>query len=137
LWGYVAHPSQSRSSAKGQYLFVGGRYVRDRSLSHALAEAYRGLLMVGRLPVAFLHLELPPEEVDVNVHPTKIEVRFRDSQRVYSQLLSTVRQTFLASDLHARLQAPAAPPEPASSPLPAEPPRAQATFDLAGPSADR
>ncbi len=106
IWGYVAHPSQSRSSNKGQYLFIGGRYVRDRSLGHALTEAYRGLLMVGRSPVAFLHLELPPEEVDVNVHPTKMEVRFRDSQRVYSQLLSTVRQTFLSSDLHAKLQTP-------------------------------
>ena len=106
LWGYVAHPSQSRSSNKGQFLFIGGRYVRDRSLAHALNEAYRGLLMVGRNPVAFLHLEMPPEEVDVNVHPTKIEVRFRDSQRIYSQLLSTVRQTFLASDLHSRLQSP-------------------------------
>jgi DNA mismatch repair protein MutL len=106
LWGYVAHPSQSRSSAKGQYLFVGGRYVRDRSLGHALSEAYRGLLMVGRMPVVFLHLEMPAEEVDVNVHPTKVEVRFRDSHRVYSQLLSTVRQTFLGSDLHTQLQTP-------------------------------
>jgi DNA mismatch repair protein MutL len=105
LWGYVAHPSQSRSSTKGQFLFLGGRFVRDRSLGHALGEAYRGLLMVGRNPVAFLHLEIPPEEVDVNVHPTKIEVRFRDPQRVYSHLLSTLRQTFLSSDLHARLQA--------------------------------
>ena len=105
LWGYVAHPSQSRSTAKGQFLFLGGRYVRDRSLSHALNEAYRGLLMVGRMPVAFLHLEIPPDEVDVNVHPTKVEVRFRDSHRVYSHLLSTLRQTFLKSDLHARLQA--------------------------------
>lgn len=113
IWGYVAHPSQSRSTAKGQFLFVAGRYVRDRSLAHALTEAYRGLLMVGRMPVAFLHLDIPPEEVDVNVHPTKIEVRFRDSQRVYSQLLSTVRQTFLTSDLHAKLQAAEAfgPPE--------------------------
>jgi DNA mismatch repair protein MutL len=105
LWGYVAHPSQSRSTAKGQFLFLGGRYVRDRSLSHALNEAYRGLLMTGRMPVAFLHLEISPEDVDFNVHPTKIEVRFRDSQRVYSQLLSTLRQTFLKSDLHSRLQA--------------------------------
>ncbi len=112
LWGYVAHPSQSRSSTKGQFLFVGGRYVRDRSLSHALAEAYRGLLMVARMPVAFLHLDLPPEEVDVNIHPTKIEVRFRDNQRIYSQLLSTVRQTFLRSDLHARLQAAEPQPSP-------------------------
>jgi DNA mismatch repair protein MutL len=105
LWGYVAHPSQSRSTAKGQFLFLGGRYVRDRSLSHALNEAYRGLLMTGRMPVAFIHLDIAPEDVDVNVHPTKVEVRFRDSQRVYSQLLSTLRQTFLKSDLHSRLQA--------------------------------
>ncbi len=118
LWGYVAHPSQSRSTAKGQFLFLGGRYVRDRSLSHALNEAYRGLLMVGRMPVAFLHLDIPPEEVDVNVHPTKVEVRFRDSNRIYSHLLATLRQTFLKSDLHARLQAaqePSTPPEPAAA----------------------
>lgn len=102
--GYVAHPGQSRSSNKGQYLFIGPRYVRDRSLSHALTEAYRNLLMVGRQPMAFLFLDLPPEDVDVNVHPSKIEVRFRDSNRVYSQLLSTIRQTFLKSDLHTRLQ---------------------------------
>jgi DNA mismatch repair protein MutL len=132
LWGYVAHPSQSRSSAKGQYLFVGGRYVRDRSLGHALTEAYRGLLMVGRMPVSFLFLEIPPEEVDVNVHPTKVEVRFRDGHRVYSQLLSTVRQTFLSSDLHARLQAPAVP-----GPAPGADAPAQATFDLSGREADR
>ena len=55
--------------------------------------------------MAFLHLEIPADEVDVNVHPTKVEVRFRDSQRVYSHLLSTLRQTFLKSDLHTRLQA--------------------------------
>ncbi len=121
LWGYVAHPSQSRSTAKGQFLFLGGRYVRDRSLSHALNEAYRGLLMVGRMPVAFLHLEIPPEEVDINVHPTKIEVRFRDSQRVYSHLLSTLRQTFLKSDLHARLQ----PTEESSPSVPAGPVRGE------------
>ncbi|MDR3639451.1 MAG: DNA mismatch repair endonuclease MutL [Isosphaeraceae bacterium] len=125
LWGYVGHPSQSRSTAKGQFLFVAGRYVRDRSLSHALGEAYRGLLMVGRMPVAFLHLELPPEEVDVNVHPTKVEVRFRESQRIYSQLLATLRQTFLKSDLHSRLQA-----TEATTPAPA-PPQAPAPYALA------
>ncbi|OJW17754.1 MAG: DNA mismatch repair protein MutL [Planctomycetales bacterium 71-10] len=120
LWGYVGHPSQSRSSTKSQYLFLAGRYVRDRSLSHALNEAYRGLLMVGRNPVAFLNLEIPPEEVDVNVHPTKIEVRFRDPQRVYSHLLSTLRQTFLAGDLHSRLQpVPAAKGAEPSAPSPA------------------
>ncbi len=130
LWGYVAHPSQSRSTAKAQFLFVAGRYVRDRSLGHALNEAYRGLLMVGRMPVAFLHLELPPEEVDVNVHPTKVEVRFRDSQRIYSQLLSTVRQTFLQSDLHSRLQ-----PVDDASPKETAPPAS--SYTLSTSSADR
>ena len=118
LWGYVGHPSQSRSNAKGQFLFVAGRYVRDRSLGHALNEAYRGLLMVGRQPVAFIHLDLPPEDVDVNVHPTKVEVRFRDSQRIYSQLFSTIRNTFLSSDLHSRLQAPETSAPAATAPAP-------------------
>src|SRR5215210_6846903 len=135
LWGYVAHPSQSRSSTKGQYLFVGGRYVRDCALGHALTEAYRGLLMVGRLPVAFLFLEVPPEEVDVNVHPTKIEVRFRDGQRIYSQLLSTVRQTFLSRNLHSRLQAP--PADRGPEPAPPRPVATSASFDLAGRPATR
>jgi len=105
LWGFVGHPSQSRPNTKGQFLFLNGRFVRDRSLGHALNEAYRGLLMTGRNPIAFLNLTVPPEDVDVNVHPTKIEVRFRDPQAVYSHLLSTIRQTFLTTDLHARLQA--------------------------------
>jgi len=121
LWGYVGHPSQSRSSTKSQFLFLGGRYVRDRSLGHALSEGYRGLLMVGRSPVAFLHLEVPPEEVDVNVHPTKVEVRFRDGQRIYSQLLATLRQTFLASDLHSRLQVPRDREVEEMSPAPSQP----------------
>ncbi len=59
-----------------QYLFLNGRHIRDRSLQHALSEAYRGLLLTGRFPVAFLRLEMPAELVDVNVHPTKLEVRF-------------------------------------------------------------
>ena len=71
--------------------------------------------MVGRMPVAFLHLDIPPEEVDVNVHPTKVEVRFRDSNRIYSHLLATLRQTFLKSDLHARLQAAQEPDLPAEA----------------------
>jgi DNA mismatch repair protein MutL len=104
--GYVGHPSQSRSNTKAQFLFVGGRFVRDRSLGHALSEAYRGLLMVGRQPVAFLHIDIPPDQVDVNVHPTKIEVRFREPGLIYSHLLNTIRRTFLQSELHSKLQAP-------------------------------
>jgi DNA mismatch repair protein MutL len=110
--------------------------------------------MTGRMPVAFLHLEIPPHEVDINVHPTKIEVRFRDSQRVYSHLLSTLRQTFLKSDLHAKLQAgqeqpdsSTSTPEPAgrrSEPSPGERPFREPSrgaglgdFDLTGTPSDR
>jgi DNA mismatch repair protein MutL len=103
LWGFVAHPSQSKASRKGQYLFLNGRYIQDRSLQHALGEAYRGLLMVGRYPQAFLFLEVPPDQVDVNVHPTKAEVRFRDGQQLYRLLLSTLRNRFLAMDLDSPL----------------------------------
>jgi len=87
-----------------QYLFLNSRFIRDRSLQHALREAYRGLLLSGRFPIAFLNLAMPPEQVDVNVHPTKIEVRFQNSSRHYSQLLSTLRTKFLSTDLHARVR---------------------------------
>lgn len=100
VWGLVAHPSQSKSNAKGQYLFLNGRWVTDRSLQHALTEAYRGLLMIGRYPVTFLFLEMPADQVDVNVHPTKAEVRFRDSQKLYRQMLTTVRTKFLSLGLN-------------------------------------
>ena len=99
LHGFVADPSQSRSNNRMQYLFLNGRHIRDRSLQHALCESYRGLLMVGRFPIAFLRIDMPPESVDVNVHPTKIEVRFQDGGRVYSHLLATLRTQFLAIDL--------------------------------------
>jgi len=59
--GYVAHPSQSRSHNKMQYFFLNGRYIRDRSLQHALGEAYRGLLLTGRYPIAFFTLHMPPD----------------------------------------------------------------------------
>jgi DNA mismatch repair protein MutL len=108
LSGFVGHPNLSRPNGRMQYLFLNGRAIRDRSLAHALSEAYRGLLLTGRYPVAFLCLEMPPELVDVNVHPTKLEVRFQDGGRLYSQLLGTLRTKFLTTDLTHRLTSPAA-----------------------------
>lgn len=108
LWGYVAHPRHSKSTRKGQHLFLNGRFIQDRALQHALGEAYRGLLMTGRYPVAFLFLEMPPELVDVNVHPTKAEVRFLDGQQPYRQLLSTLRTRFLGMDLEGTIRIPGA-----------------------------
>ncbi len=112
--GYVANPSHSRANPRMQYLFLNGRAIRDRALQHALGEAYRGLLLTGRYPIAFLRIEMPPELVDVNVHPTKLEVRFQESGRLYSQLLGTLRGKFLTTDLTARLQ-PVAPNEAAAA----------------------
>jgi DNA mismatch repair protein MutL len=102
LHGYVANPTQSRGNNRLQYLFLNSRFIRDRSLQHALGEAYRGLLLTGRYPICFLHLQLSPTMVDVNVHPTKLEVRFQDGGRIYSQLLGSLRSTFLSTDLVAR-----------------------------------
>ena len=100
IHGYVAPPSESRSSNKWQYFFLNGRYIRDRFIGHAVREAYRGLIMEGnRHPVAFLSIEVDPSAVDVNVHPTKIEVRWRDANGLYSQMLSALRDRFLTSDL--------------------------------------
>jgi DNA mismatch repair protein MutL len=101
--GYVCDPSVSRGNNRMQYLMLNGRHIRDRSLQHALTEAYRGLLMSGRFPVCFLRLQIPAEMVDVNVHPTKLEVRFADGGRIYARVLQTLRHKFLSSDLTMRI----------------------------------
>jgi DNA mismatch repair protein MutL len=83
LSGWVGLPTHSRSQADQQYFFVNGRVVRDKLVAHAVRQAYRDVLFHGRHPVFVLYLELPPERVDVNVHPTKHEVRFRDARTVH------------------------------------------------------
>lgn len=98
IHGYVCDPSVSRSNNRMQYLFLNGRHIRDKALQHALGESYRGLMMVGRMPVCFLHVDIDPKTVDVNVHPTKVEVRFEDSGAIYTRLLSGLRNKFLNSD---------------------------------------
>jgi len=108
--GFVGRPDDDMASGRLQHLFVVGRPFRDRSILHAVQEAYRGLLLSGRQPIVFLQFLLPPDMVDVNVHPAKMEVRFRDPSRLYRLVLSTLRSRFLACDLKA----------PLSPPLPAE-----------------
>jgi len=107
--GLIAAPAAARSSARWQYFFLNGRYIRDRILSHALREAYRGLVDPSRFPAAFVFISLAGGDVDVNVHPTKIEVRFRDGQLVHGELLAALRETLNRSDLTpaASLAAPA------------------------------
>ena len=106
IHGYVANPKHSRSTNKMQYLFLNGRHIRDRALQHALSESYRGILLTGRYPIAFLNIDIAPETVDVNVHPTKLEVRFQDSGRLYKQLLGMLRNRFLTTDLTATFRPP-------------------------------
>ncbi len=100
--GIIGLPELARPTAKYQYLYLNGRAIRDRFVIHALREAYRGLTEPGRHPAAILLLEMPPGDVDVNVHPTKSEVRFRDSGRVHGLVLSAVRERLLGSDLTPR-----------------------------------
>ena len=87
---FLAGPEEVSATARSTFLFVGGRFVRDRSLLHALALGYGPLLEKGRYPLAALFLDLPGHEVDVNVHPQKMEVRFARAQEVYAAVRHVV-----------------------------------------------
>lgn len=106
LTGFVCDPAVDRGNAQMQYLFVNGRWFRDRSVQHALQEAYRGLLMTGRYAIGFLFLTVPPDTVDVNVHPTKSEVRFRENSTIYSLVRGAVKQRLLKENLIPSLRVP-------------------------------
>ena len=106
--GYVGRPEDDMASGRLQHLFVAGRPFRDRSILHAVQEAYRGLLLSCRQPIAFLRFDLPPDAVDVNVHPAKMEVRFREPARLYRLVLSALRTRFIAGGTGTRLVPPPA-----------------------------
>ena len=92
LWGWVALPTFSRSQADLQYFYVNGRVIRDRLVTHAVKQAYRDVLYHGRHPAFVLYLELDPALVDVNVHPTKHEVRFRDGRLVHDFIFRSLHK---------------------------------------------
>jgi DNA mismatch repair protein MutL len=97
LWGWVGLPTFSRSSADLQYFYVNDRIVKDKLVAHAVRQAYQDVLYGGRHPVFVLFLECEPSMVDVNVHPTKHEVRFREGRLVHDFIFSSLHRTIAAT----------------------------------------
>jgi DNA mismatch repair protein MutL len=95
-WGFVSSPSVHRANRSAINFYVNRRWVQSRLLLQAVDEAYRGLLMEGRHPIIAIHVELPPEELDVNVHPAKREVRFHSEGAVFSLVQRATRQALVA-----------------------------------------
>src|SRR5574337_2097355 len=92
LSGYIAPPFFDKGNARMQFIFLNGRYIKDSAVFRAINEAYYGKLMHKRYPIVFLFLQVEPSEVDVNVHPTKIEVRFRNTSMIYNYVLSALKE---------------------------------------------
>ncbi|BBO15918.1 DNA mismatch repair endonuclease MutL [Candidatus Brocadia pituitae] len=91
LSGYVAPPFFDKANARMQFIFLNGRYIKDSAIFRAINESYHGRLMHKRYPIVFLFLQIEPSEVDVNVHPTKTEVRFRNTSTIYNYVLSALK----------------------------------------------
>ena len=96
IHGFVSPTSVTRANRREMTFFVNGRWVQDKAVSSAVLSGYQNLLAVGRYPLVVLFIELPPEAVDVNVHPAKAEIRFRDSKMIYEQVQRAVRRALLS-----------------------------------------
>ena len=96
--GWISSPRVTRSTSRGIYVYVNGRYVRDRVIQHALLEGYHGRLVKGQYPMAVLFIRVPYDQVDVNVHPTKHEVRFAQQNKVHDTVAGVVKDRLRFSD---------------------------------------
>jgi len=99
LKGYISTPDYTKSNSKSIFLFVNLRFIRDNSMTHAVLAAYRQVIEPRRYPAAVLFLDLPGHEVDVNVHPAKLEVRFRNSREIYDLVSKTVARTLAGAQI--------------------------------------
>ncbi len=116
IFALLGRPEIARSSGKLQYVFLNGRFIRDKFILHAIKEAYRGSIEPNRFPVVFLFIKMPAEDYDVNVHPTKMEVRFYNTNLVHSQILGCLREKLLATNLDTPAKLPGAPAAAAAKP---------------------
>jgi len=98
IHGYISVPSYTRSNTRSLHLFVNRRFVRDRLINHAVFEAYRSLLPKGRYPLVVLFIDLPAEAVDVNVHPAKHEIRFREQNQVHQSIVGALQEVLQEAD---------------------------------------
>jgi len=110
IFALLGRPDSARSSGKFQYVFLNSRFIRDRFISHAIKQAYQGLIEPNKFPLVFLFLQMPYELYDVNVHPTKIEVRFDNPNLVHSQILGVLREKLLSMNLDVAGKIPQAKP---------------------------
>ncbi|MEM9417705.1 MAG: DNA mismatch repair endonuclease MutL [Planctomycetota bacterium] len=99
VWGLAGMPSLGRATTKFQHVCINGRPVKDRNLQHAIKEAYRGLMPPDRFPQLVAFIDMDPSQVDVNVHPQKSEVRFRNPSHLHGLVLTALRQRLLGADL--------------------------------------
>ena len=124
--GFASKPAASRANRTMQHFFINGRYVKTRTAMAALEQAYKGAIMVGKFPACVLHLDMPPETVDANVHPAKIEVRFINEKPVFDAVYHGLKSALAAGDVPKQAMLPVRPTigQPQAEQLHMEPPAA-------------